>query len=341
MNDEIDKWLPCNNNQDIYIYLNKLFKDPLLCKKIFTTTTPLTIKNVKRESEDKLRKHIENYYRNIIQKSIIYNDLFTKIRIDFFKKQYNRIFTCYIDNMNYTIAHDLVYKNNDFVRREYKIIEITNNNILVSENIETKEKYRFIYNSKVHRWQYMFDTKMYIVDYTMNHEFISQNILIGSKVQITNINLSHLNVVKHSYNLLSDIVTIKTYDTSTEILTVEFNYNHKKNASLLHIPNSFFKKYCVFRPDKIHLTFQLYNPINTICEFRYKSAYLVYDDYKEEVDLLPLNLNNIYIHNIEFMNQSIQQYQFNQFIKSKKDDTIFPLQSFYGTELFNIMGSYI
>jgi len=338
--DLVDNYLPCNNNiiykvLDIYKYVNRICSAyPILRKRLFPSKY-FQLKYIKTKySEDYLKQRISDYYRNIIKNSILYNNLFSDLYIDYFKRKcINVIFTCYIKNLSDDNLLTLVFKEDETLQY-YKVLEITKNNILITEHLESKIQYLFAYDSDDHKWKYITNPDLYIVDNNIIESFLSQNIIIDSKVQITNINLSHLNLIKQCDNILSEIVVIKEYDSNTQTLIVEFDYNNNTNSnSLLNVPKSFFKKYCMTYPDKIHLSFQFHRR-----EFKYLSSKLIYNNnYSEEIDIIPLNINNVYIHNIEFINQHIEKYKFNQFVKTKESI----LSCFHGTELFNIMSSYI
>jgi len=107
--------------------------------------------------------------------------------------------------------------------------------------------------------------------------------------------------------------------------------------TLKHYGDNIYKLLLTFKLSKYTYHFMFEN-IGVI--FKNENHVELAPAIKNELIINHLN-NNICLDNIEFLNHHIHRFNFNQFIESKQNDTTFILSSFYGTELFNIMSSYL
>jgi len=278
-------------------------------------------------TEASLKRYVKKHYSDILDKQIKYSDLLYEKYLDFFH-QYN-------GNNFY------LYSNIDKYQEVTECYSITklgkhdSKHFFQIQHLTTKEIITFYYEN--HRWCCINNDHIYLDDVHIYSYFIYECVksanVYNNIIQITNTSSFSSN------ELISDYITISSYEPQNQFMVCKFSVHDKTIKTILgHL--------CDDMGDEIQLRFYLYhNKNNHINEFllhnvRYNlkrdSSFPIFVNNR----LSDLLKNQIFINNTEFITHYIPQYNFEQCIKKQKN-TVFSLSSFYGTELFNIMSSYL
>ena len=329
-------------NNNIYIY--KFINNPAILQKLFP--------EIKCIEEEIKKRIVLYYYKQILEKRIKYFSFYHEKYIQYFKNYIKthpeQIYTCTCRGISY----NEFLKNPGVVNAKsasLKVVIVDNNSTVEIENIDNNNKRTPIpYSTEYGKWCY--GTEIYdlvLNDHSIFSAFITQYITIGAKIQITNYSLPNYKSGLVQSDLMSETFTIINFDPNSKQIICEFNYKETSNGNFFHLNKEFIDLHY----PGLHMIYFQYTLIHTniyelpscfklmdVSISRYNSSQIeICLPFKET--LRSIKGKDYSIDNIEFIKPYIDRLNFDQFIQ--QETKLFSLSSFYGTELFNIMSSYL
>ena len=336
----IDNYIPYDDNEDIfefckngwYAFINQIFPN----KYIKTRRSNCLNKNINKHE---LINRVKTHYKNIIEKKFKYNQLLITKYLQFFNQYQHK-------DRDLFYYDDVILDNTKF-SNDYSITKIVNMTTVEITHLRIGGIiFVFKYDLITNKWISIDYDDFCLDDTIIFLQFLSQCIEIGKTIRVTNnpIQIIDLNLLSDSEyraycNIVSEHLTINEFDISSGDLYCEYKVNKQTKHFLGCVT---IDSYDISEIDTIYFVFRLYRN-----QFVLKNT-----DVQLKNSILRENCGKwfikyygreIFIDNTEFIDPYIARDKFEKFVANNNNNpkSNLSLYPFYGTELFNIMASYL
>ena len=350
---------------DVKQYIPKYKEDIILCIKSLSTKVICRIfpeikelfksniynqldKCMSKFTKKELNQCVVQYFKSILEHKLTYKYLLSDKYLQYF---HNYVLE-HKDKEEYCTWYDNFYVQNPSYGAQYTILLSSSVSMkLQLQHTKTNKKYIAEYDQTRVKWKlldypnYLDNSAVYLDDYHIFSKFLTEYIRIGSTIQVTNKSLlsyySYREVNMEYKNLLAETGTILDFNPNTNVLICEFQYD----GHFLNCTKETMNDLNIKDINKIYLYFSLVDCMTSMSKFTLMLVELSFINYikPREISqpLFTYLRDSVFIDNTQFMQHYIDKDNFNDCIVKYKRKNLFALDSFYGTELFNIMSTYI